>query len=184
MQRCKKCGREQEDIEFEGRHPSRCKTCWRKYDKFWHAKMLERHGADYYKKIRKEVHKRRLKKFGRKGLNEMAKANYHLRKSKIFDMYGGKSCAHCGTVDTRVLVIDHINNDGNQHRLKHLGSKTHAGVHTYNWIIRNKYPPGFQVLCHNCNWIKRLDGQRMPTRNIDIYKNDLEYNALQYAKEA
>lgn len=22
---------------------------------------------------------------------------------------------------------------------------------TYFWIIRNKYPKGFRVLCHNCN---------------------------------
>ena len=30
---------------------------------------------------------------------------------------------------------------------------------TLEWLKRNDYPPGFQVLCHNCNWAKHALGR-------------------------
>jgi len=58
-------------------------------------------------------------------------------------------CAHCGIDDVDVLTLDHVNGGGTQHRLK-------EGNKTYRWIINNNFPDGFQVLCFNCNWKKRL----------------------------
>jgi hypothetical protein len=50
-----------------------------------------------------------------------------------------------------------MNNNGAAHR-KSIGSRTAAGVHTYTWILKNNFPDGFQVLCMNCNWGKRMNG--------------------------
>lgn len=65
----------------------------------------------------------------------------------VFEHYG-KKCVRCGEDDIRVLSIDHINNDGAQHR------KKLDGKPLYPWLIKNEFPEGFQVLCRNCNWLK------------------------------
>lgn len=72
-----------------------------------------------------------------------------LLKTKILSYYSIANypvCAHCGITDIDLLTIDHINNDGKQHR-----EVVGEGSHLYNWLRRNDYPDGFQVLCFNCN---------------------------------
>ena len=66
------------------------------------------------------------------------------------------SCACCGETIIEFLCIDHINGDGNKHR-KEIGL-TH-GAKMYQWLKKNNYPKGFQVLCCNCNTAKGLYGQ-------------------------
>lgn len=60
-------------------------------------------------------------------------------------------CLHCKTTDIEVLCIDHTNNDGEKHR-----KTVESGSKLYCWLKRNDFPEGFQVLCHNCNFKKRL----------------------------
>lgn len=62
---------------------------------------------------------------------------------------GSLKCACCGEGHIEFLAIDHIDGDGAAHRRK-IG-KTRA---MFQWLKNNSYPPGFQVLCHNCNWAK------------------------------
>jgi hypothetical protein len=69
------------------------------------------------------------------------------RRRAVVTHYGGK-CACCGESTFEFLEIDHINNDGAVHRKK-IGKGN-----TYKWLIANNYPPGFQVLCSNCNHAK------------------------------
>ena len=68
------------------------------------------------------------------------------RKVQIITRYGG-FCICCGEKRIEFLCIDHINGGGNQHR-KEIGS---SGTPMYKWLVKNKYPKGFRVLCHNCN---------------------------------
>lgn len=57
-------------------------------------------------------------------------------------------CSCCGEVHLEFLAIDHINNDGAEHRRK---EKIKSGTMFFRWLYKNKYPQGFRVLCHNCN---------------------------------
>jgi hypothetical protein len=52
------------------------------------------------------------------------------------------------------LQIDHVNNDGAEHR-KQLGR---GGSRLYQWLRKHNFPTGFQVLCANCNRGKALLG--------------------------
>ena len=61
---------------------------------------------------------------------------------------GALTCACCADPTYEFLSIDHVLGGGTQHR-KSLGSK-----YIYNWLIQNKFPAGYQVLCHNCNMAK------------------------------
>lgn len=56
------------------------------------------------------------------------------------------SCACCGEGYLEFLVIDHIDGGGNKHR------KAERFSNLYRWLKTNCYPPGFRVLCNNCNF--------------------------------
>lgn len=40
--------------------------------------------------------------------------------------------------------------------------KLQAKNNMYRWLMKNKYPSGFQVLCWNCNMGKQINGGVCP----------------------
>jgi hypothetical protein len=58
-----------------------------------------------------------------------------------------------GEQDVHFLALDHINNDGNKSRAKY-GS----GLSYFYMLKRKNFPPGYQILCHNCNLAKAFYG--------------------------
>ena len=73
------------------------------------------------------------------------------------------TCACCGEDEYLFLCLDHKNNDGAQHR-REVGS----GARLYQWIIKNEFPEGFQVLCYNCNSVKGWYGYCKVHRDKEI----------------
>ena len=97
-----------------------------------------------------------------------AKARRRQLKADALAAYGGAVCVCCGEKHIEFLAIDHINGDGAEHRralLKERGWKVSAtamsGSHMYYWLRENNYPPGFQVLCANCNTAKGHAADRL-----------------------
>ena len=80
----------------------------------------------------------------------------HEAKIAVMNMYtnGEATCRHCGQGDIDVLQIDHVNNDGANHRRRQ--QNAYGGIFLYEWLIRNDYPLGYQVLCANCNIKKEM----------------------------
>jgi len=73
------------------------------------------------------------------------------RKQRLIEKLGGK-CIKCDFSDLRALQIDHINGGGN----KEVKSFTHKDK--YYSFIENEITTGrYQILCANCNWIKRYE---------------------------
>lgn len=68
--------------------------------------------------------------------------------------YGGPQCACCGEDEFEFLAIDHVDGGGNEHRrsLGGDGTKRFCGIQFYLWLKRSGWPPGYRVLCHNCNF--------------------------------
>lgn len=64
---------------------------------------------------------------------------------------GQFNCNCCGESIYQFLTVDHINNDGAEHRRK-------IGYNLCHWLVKNDYPKGFKILCMNCNWGKRVTG--------------------------
>lgn len=83
-------------------------------------------------------------------------------KTIVLTAYGNL-CVCCGEAEAAFLTLDHINNDGALRRKLGEGK----GEHIYNFLIRNHFPPDFQLLCRNCNWAKYSLG-RCPHR-IQVY---------------
>jgi hypothetical protein len=76
------------------------------------------------------------------------------RKREVLEAYGGCRCVCCDETELAFLSVDHIENNGNLHR-KEIGG---GGGRLYQWLKKHKYPPGFQVLCMNCQFGKRIHG--------------------------
>lgn len=88
-----------------------------------------------------------------------AQTEYNVRlKIQTFLAYsenGQICCLACGFPDIRALSIDHIDGGGNLHRSEIGG----GGLNTYRWLKKNNFPPGFQVLCMNCQFIKKFENR-------------------------
>lgn len=79
--------------------------------------------------------------------------HYQKLRDQVFAAYGGYKCACCGETQPKFLQIDHVDNDGAEHRRETGGS-------IYSWLKKNGFPQkGFQVLCANCNSAKGYYGR-------------------------
>ena len=83
---------------------------------------------------------------------EYYKIRYRKAKDRLFDILGGKVCIKCGINDERCLQFDHINGGG-QKELKENSATNLLFKYLKDPEIKNK----LQVLCANCNWIKRYE---------------------------
>ena len=92
-------------------------------------------------------------KKNRPRMNEYARAYWRKMRKAAIDAYGGV-CRCCGEGTYEFLAIDHINGGGNKH---------HRSLRGRNHLIRllrqQDYPPGYQVLCHNCNMARGFYGR-------------------------
>lgn len=126
--------------KYREKNPEKCREACRKWRKenpeIFSQSKRRWHGEN--KQWRKEWLSRRRKQM----------------KDAAFNAYGGYQCVHCKESDPVVLTLDHVNNDGAQHR-KNLGNK--GGTEFFEVLRRENYPSGFQVLCRNCNWRKHIE---------------------------
>lgn len=80
-----------------------------------------------------------------------------LRISVLSHYSGGvPRCAACGETDIDVLVLDHINDDGAQHRRDIGGTRGNL----YKALIKVGLPGGLAVLCANHNHKKEMERRR------------------------
>ena len=89
---------------------------------------------------------------------------YHVTKRKqereLAIEHYGKSCQCCGEDNYEFLCFDHINGGGHKHR------KTIKSGNLARWLIKNNFPEGFRVLCHNCNMSLGFYGYCPHTRRM------------------
>jgi len=86
------------------------------------------------------------------------KNNYLNRiKEEVLTHYGnGKlACVRCGFADIRALSIDHIAGGGKRHSRE---IKCRITV----WLKSHNFPGGYQTLCMNCQFIKKLENREQP----------------------
>ena|SRR3990167_3114899 len=106
-----------------------------------------------------KIRKARWEKRNPEKVRVYALKQYHKIKKEVFAHYTNNTfkCACCGESEYVFLCLDHINNDGAEHRRK-ISGKNNRTFGIYAWLRKNKFPVGFQVLCHNCNWAKSHGG--------------------------
>lgn len=133
------------------------------YMRGWYRKNRERvlrEQAEWRKNNPEEakvLDKRSYKTRAPQAREEKRLLNIQYKKDILTHYSGDKPCCgNCGFSDIRALEVDHINNDGAEHRKEVCGGKR-GGMAMYRWIIKNKFPDTFQILCSNCNRIKQRE---------------------------
>ena len=123
-----------------------CKTCIIKWQR------------EYYADNRDHIIKRMSKyaKRNRPRCNELSRQYNRKHRMLALQHYsnGKVECACCGEETLEFLALDHVNGGGGKHR-RELGR---GGAIFTRWLRTNKYPSGYQVLCHNCNAAKGYYG--------------------------
>ncbi len=172
MRTCRKCGQSKPLRMFEminvkrGWYRGECKACTnrRKRNEGTKARKEIASRVEYLKRYHEENRDHIVAKATawNKANPERRRENalnyyYRLQDAAIL-AYGGYKCSWCGIDDPICLSIDHVNNDGAEQRKKH----KLAGAAFYRWLRDHDYPPGYVVLCMNCNHGKMRNGGVLP----------------------
>ncbi len=81
-----------------------------------------------------------------------AQRKYQMKlRESMFDILGYK-CVICGFKDIRALQIDHIKGGGAKEQKNMNGN---SGMYRYYKNNPDKAKKKLQILCANCNWIKK-----------------------------
>ena len=106
----------------------------------------------------------------RKAESEKTKRLQAVCRTQVFEAYGGHKCNCCGESEPMFLSIDHIDNNGAEERRS--GLYAGSGVGFYQWLRKNKFPSGYQVLCMNCNTGKHKNGGVCPHQSSSSFKGN------------
>jgi len=115
----------------------------RQYDKEYYAAHAEERRADSQARKAADPGKRKAQDHAYY-INSRRKV-----RQQIIEKLGGK-CTECGFSDWRALHIDHVQNGGTKHRKK----STNLFAY-YKEIFATLDTEAYQLLCANCNQIKR-----------------------------
>lgn len=140
----------------------RCE-CTKSYDEFWFNGSAANGGnvCKDCKRLRDAAHRDRNREAYRTNARRWRQENAeHARaerrrldrelRAAIIAAYGPE-CRCCGEHREPFLTLDHIGGGGTAHR-----KAVHGKV--YAQLRREGFPPGYRILCWNCNWAYRLAG--------------------------
>jgi hypothetical protein len=156
-----------------------CKVCKKRLDKEYrerHKDKIRLTKQEYYLENREHTIARTslYAKQNRVKHNAWGTKAKDKLKLEVFSVYscGNPKCKNCNEIEIGVLTIDHINGEGADHingegadhRRELFGDNKGGGYKMYQWLKKNNYPSGFQVLCYNCQFRKRLIEMKSETQ--------------------
>lgn len=188
MKKCPRCDTEKPQSDFSpnpntGRLTAYCNACRRIYQreriaknpdaerarqKRWRQRNWDaaKHSQYKWREANPEKVKANQKRWREKYLNEYMREKRQLNRNAVYAHYG-EQCKCCGEAQRFFLTIDHIENDGADHRRSLKGQIGKGGASFYDWLVRMKFPTGFQTLCRNCNWGKHANGGICPHQDTE-----------------
>lgn len=144
---CVKCGQTKDQDHWHGKQ---CNECLLRYRREWNARSREWIIENRKKHAAKDAARATQWNKDHPERRKEISLNYYYRlQNEAMIAYGGYVCACCGETEPLFLTLDHVNNDGGKFRKE--SGFLHHGNKFYKWLKDNGYPPGYQVLCSNCN---------------------------------
>ncbi len=128
---------------------------------------IKKRASDYYEANKEEVLRKqkptRLKYYQKNKLKISERNKKRWKKQRVALLkqvgYGVLACKRCGFDDYRALQVDHVNGGG---QAEVRNTKFRNPERYAKHIAKN--PKNYQLLCANCNWIKRDENQEYPKR--------------------
>ena len=132
---------------------------------------LKTYHRNYYLKNREK----RLQQFRERFLANPDYYKNRNKKSKIevLTHYGNGvcGCVICSENRLGCLSLDHIK-DNRTEETRRLGKpKYWGGPSFYIWLRKRNYPTGYQTLCMNCQFLKRVKAKLEPENKITKIKD-------------
>lgn len=132
---------------------NRIAECRRKYYIRNHEKLKE-YARDYYRKHRDKIRTHN----NTEQIREKMRENLKKARKNLLDLFGNKcSNPNClvpgGCRDARCLQLDHINGGG----VRELRARKGYSASIYYSIHPEEAKEKLQLLCANCNWIKKVE---------------------------
>lgn len=86
-------------------------------------------------------------------------------KTQVLTRYGWRGellCCweKCSVSDLDMLTLDHVNDNGSEHRKEYSKSGRGGGTFLYHSLVKQGFPEGFQTLCANHNLKKHISRLR------------------------
>ena len=157
MKKCSHCGKDLPINEFhKNRRKSdglqrRCKSCMGIYSKTYYRlniDYLKQKGREYgrtYRPKNKERCRTSTKKY---------KDKIRMNVLSFLSNNSQPKCMRCGFSDIRALQIDHVNGGGNLENSRIGNGKVQRQILQ---MPQQEAYSKYQILCANCNWIKRSE---------------------------
>jgi hypothetical protein len=118
-------------------HQKYCQACQKIKAKEWTESAIAKRPEYYRVKNREDARRHRM------AVRLRALGNY---SNQTF------ACACCAESERDFFTIDHIKGNASS-QSKALGIPR-SSYRLYEWLIRNQFPAGYQVLCMKCNMAK------------------------------
>lgn len=140
---CKRCGETRPFEEFVY-NPSAanggniCRPCRRVREAEKRAANRQKYRDDHA--AWRQANREHMRAYGRRRAVKL--------RAEVLAAYGD-ACACCGETTEEFLTLDHIDGGGTAHRRATWGK-------VYDQVKREGFPPGYRILCWNCNWAYRL----------------------------
>lgn len=123
-------------------------------DIMWYNAFMQtkEYFSEYHKKNRfdRNVKSAEYYELNRLKVAERIKTKRDNKRKEVIEHLGG-ACVRCGYKDIRALQIDHINGGG----IKDRGTSIYAFLNK----VLNDVSGLYQLLCANCNQIKRIENR-------------------------
>lgn len=143
-------------VQYAKDHPERVRATRRKW-KERNSPSTATAGAAYRERLLyptvDEWANRPLKESPGQSQSERRKRDVEALRNSILLAYGGR-CYCCGLDDTRFLTIDHVNNDGAEHRRQN----KHSYRTLLAQIVKKFWPDDYRLACWNCNSARGKNG--------------------------
>lgn len=132
-----------------------CKAC-QKFTRNNNQEKIKESAKKCYQKYKNEY--RLLRRIGAK--NYLAKV-----KTTVLNYYSQNNlaCVCCGESQIKFLTIDHIIPIGTKNKTE----RGKTGHNMYRYLIKHKFPEGYQTLCFNCNSGRALNKGICPHKTIN-----------------
>ena len=87
----------------------------------------------------------------------------------VLEHYGGvpPKCQCCGEVIDGFLTLDH---EAEETKIAKQNESRRSGTVLYQWLVSKEFPPGYAVLCFNCNCAKGIYGICPHQKPLNLYQ--------------